>query len=37
MEFHGTEIDEISWNSMENFMEFMEFHEIWFRQGFVAA
>jgi hypothetical protein len=25
MEFHETELDEISWNSME-FCEFMEFH-----------
>jgi hypothetical protein len=22
--FHGTEVDEISWNSMENFVEFHE-------------
>jgi hypothetical protein len=30
--FHGTEVDGISWNSME-FREFMEFDEIRFRQG----
>jgi hypothetical protein len=28
MKFHGTDVDEISWNSMENSWNFMEFRGI---------